>query len=149
MGIYSVRKKAISILALSFFLCFALSSQAQNPRYALVIGNGNYSDWGKLKNPLNDATDIATALKDLGFQVKLLTDANRKQMNQGLNDFHDKLAQEPASEGFFGMQGTEFNQREKITLSQWRLTFSVRQTSKTRLRMLGNSSRYSTTRIIA
>lgn len=42
-------------------------------RTALVIGNGNYTD-GRLKNPVNDATDIATALKSMGFIVTLKKD---------------------------------------------------------------------------
>jgi len=78
---------------------------AEGPRYALVIGNGNYADFGKLANPVNDATDIAASLRDIGFKVVLLTDVNRRQMNLALNEFHDSLAQEPTSAGFFWYGG--------------------------------------------
>ncbi len=80
-------------------------SAQEGARYALVIGNGDYTDIGTLKNPVNDANDIAAALKQLGYQVSMLTNANRKQMNQGLNDFHDKLAQDPSAAGFFWYAG--------------------------------------------
>lgn len=36
---------------------------------ALVVGNENYADAGKLKNPGNDATDIAAKLTECGFTV--------------------------------------------------------------------------------
>ena len=35
-------------------------------KVALVMGNGAYQSIGKLKNPVNDATDIATALQAVG-----------------------------------------------------------------------------------
>ncbi len=37
-------------------------------RTALVVGNGAYQD-APLKNPANDARDVATKLRELGFQV--------------------------------------------------------------------------------
>jgi len=86
-------------------LALPLFSQAQGIRQALVIGNGNYADLGKLRNPVNDATDIAAALGRLGFKVTLITDAGRKGMNQALNDFHDTLAQDSGSDGFFWYAG--------------------------------------------
>jgi len=45
----------------------------------LIIGNGAYKE-GPLKNPVNDATDMAATLKGLGFQVILRTNAGRRQM---------------------------------------------------------------------
>lgn len=92
-----------SILVL-MMISVALSLAAQE-RFALVIGNGAYTSVSRLKNPVNDATDIAAALKRLGFKVTLLTNVSRREMNQGLNDFHDKLAQDPASAGFFWYAG--------------------------------------------
>ncbi len=46
-------------------------------RIALVIGNGDYQeDQDPLANPVNDAADIAVALRELGFEVILLKDLN-------------------------------------------------------------------------
>ena len=92
-----------SILAI-MLASLGLSLAAQE-RFALVIGNGAYTSVSPLKNPVNDATDIASALKRMGFKVTLLTDASRREMNQGLNDFHNRLAQDPASAGFFWYAG--------------------------------------------
>ena len=43
---------------------------ATEQRIALVIGNSAYSS-GPLKNPVNDATDMAATLQKLGFDVKV------------------------------------------------------------------------------
>lgn len=46
------------------------SPAAAERRIALVVGNSNY-DIGRLKNPVNDAADMATALGKLGCSVIL------------------------------------------------------------------------------
>jgi hypothetical protein len=40
------------------------------PRFALVIGNSDYGELGKLKNPVNDANDMAATLKRLGLSLR-------------------------------------------------------------------------------
>ena len=54
-------------------------------RVALVVANGNYLHAGSLKNPVNDAQLVASALKDAGFQI---VDANP---NLGIGPFRDAL----------------------------------------------------------
>ena len=76
-------------------LILAAPSQAALPqqrRVALVIGNGAYKA-APLKNPVNDATDMAAALKLLGFEVTLLTDADQQQMDRAVREFGLKLRQ--------------------------------------------------------
>ena len=59
------------LLSLSLLLFVpALSQAATEQRIALVIGNGAYES-GRLKNTINDATDIAAALKKAGFTITL------------------------------------------------------------------------------
>jgi hypothetical protein len=62
-------------------------------RTALVIGNGNYGAEGSLKNPPNDATDIAQALRGLGFGVKLLQNSNKRQIAEAIEQFNRELYQ--------------------------------------------------------
>jgi len=65
-------------------------------RYALVIGNSNYSkDIGILKNPLNDATDVATELRKSDFDVQLITNATYVQMREAMRKFQEKLTAGP------------------------------------------------------
>src|SRR5690606_897723 len=61
-------------------------------RYALVIGVSNYNkSIGVLKNPVNDATDIARELEDSHFDVTLLTNATYGQIRAALMRFKEKL----------------------------------------------------------
>ena len=63
------------ILFLLIILNPSLLPAATEQRIALVIGNSAYSS-GPLKNPVNDATDMAAALKRAGFTVTLKKNAN-------------------------------------------------------------------------
>lgn len=61
-------------------------------RFALVIGNSNYSQKiGLLRNPVNDATDVAGELKASNFDVVLLTNATYGQIRAALLKFKDKI----------------------------------------------------------
>ncbi|MEO5979512.1 MAG: caspase family protein [Chryseolinea sp.] len=72
------------------------ASYKDEKRYALVIGNSNYSkDIGILKNPLNDATDVATELRKSDFDVQLLTNATYVQMREAMRKFQEKLTDGP------------------------------------------------------
>ncbi|MEN8217881.1 MAG: caspase family protein [Pseudomonadota bacterium] len=62
-------------------------------RLALLIGNDNYDEnanklkLGALDNPVNDARDMAKALKGLGYQVILRTNVNKTAFNRAVRDF--------------------------------------------------------------
>jgi formylglycine-generating enzyme required for sulfatase activity len=82
-------------------------SAAAEPRVALVIGNGNYgSSFSRLPNPPNDAKLISKALKDAGFEVMTVLDADQKQMKKAFSDFGQKLANKgPDAVGLFYYAG--------------------------------------------
>ncbi|MFN3884596.1 MAG: caspase domain-containing protein [Rhodocyclaceae bacterium] len=76
---------------LLFALCLSLAAAtgwAKN--YALLIGNAAYS-MGPLDNPVNDATDFAKTLKEIGFETRVITDQNQEAMMQAIRDFGEKL----------------------------------------------------------
>lgn len=61
-------------------------------RYALVIGNSAYPKTiGVLKNPLNDATELAKELQKSNFEVQLLTNATYGQMRAAMLKFKEKI----------------------------------------------------------
>jgi len=62
-------------------------------RLALVIGNASYAE-SPLKNPLNDAADMAAVLEELGFDVILRTDADRREMARAIREFGRRLKQD-------------------------------------------------------
>src|SRR5579871_5606449 len=57
-------------------------------RVALVVGYSAYTANSlSLPNPLNDAQDVTSALKGLGFEVITVTDATKRQMDFALQQF--------------------------------------------------------------
>ncbi|MBS0243558.1 MAG: caspase family protein, partial [Proteobacteria bacterium] len=67
-------------------------AEAAERRVALVVGIGAYQQTAALPNPVNDASDISAALKRTGFEVILATDTDKRQLDQAVHAFADKLA---------------------------------------------------------
>jgi len=88
----SARLLPLVCLALLLLLQSAFAASQQERRVALIIGNSAYKD-APLKNPVNDARDMAAALKKLGFEATLLTDATMQQMESAVREFGLKLRQ--------------------------------------------------------
>jgi len=71
----------------------------------LVVGNAGYEGDAALKNPVNDATDVAAALKAAGWQVSLVTDADRRGMNNAIDAWGEQLNNNPDSSALFYYAG--------------------------------------------
>ena len=80
---------AILVLFASFFVAGSANAAASD-RYALVIGNASYKE-GPLKNPANDAEDMAAVLGRLGFDVVKLVDADLRRMEDAVMEFGRRL----------------------------------------------------------
>ena len=65
-------------------------AQQTEQRVALVIGNASYKD-SPLRNPVNDAKDIAETLKGLGFKVILRINSDRRQMIEAVREFGSSI----------------------------------------------------------
>jgi formylglycine-generating enzyme required for sulfatase activity len=65
-------------------------------RIALVIGNGAYRHAQSLENPKNDATDVSSSLRELGFEViggdQNGVNLNQRQMELLMREFGERLA---------------------------------------------------------
>jgi uncharacterized caspase-like protein len=78
------------LFILALFYPFA-SQAATEQRIALVIGNSAYSS-GPLKNPVNDAADMAAMLKKIGFTVVTLKqNAKLQEMDESIREFGRQL----------------------------------------------------------
>lgn len=64
---------------------------AADARLALIIGNGAYSDVAPLPNPSNDAALMAASLRNVGFDVTLVTDAAQDDLIRAISDFGRRL----------------------------------------------------------
>jgi len=76
----------LRVLLLSLLCSPALAAE----RSALVIGNASY-EVGALRNPVNDANDVADSLRSIGFDVVLATNVSREGMLHNLAEFRKKL----------------------------------------------------------
>jgi len=75
-------------------------------RTALVIGNSAYSS-GPLKNPVNDATDMAATLKRLGFNVILRKNATQQDMEDAIRELGDRLKKGGVGLFFYAGHGVQ------------------------------------------
>ena len=99
-----MRIRPIFVILMLLFLSVAIYGQ-DGPRIALVIGNGDYQDLGRLTNPANDARDIAAALRQVGFTVDLRIDADLETMEIAVVEFGRRLASNRGAIGFFYFAG--------------------------------------------
>ena len=92
---------------LYFFLFLSLVAMVYGQeKYALVIGNSHYTNFGTLQNPVNDASDMADVLTSLGFKVELLKDATLTQMENSAIGLKNRLSEAGNdSIGFFYYAG--------------------------------------------
>ncbi len=76
-------------------------------RVALVIGNSNLQSTSPLTNPLNDAADVAAALKRLGFTVIEGRDLDKLRMDQTIRQFARDLAGADVGVMFYAGHGLQ------------------------------------------
>ena len=76
-------------------------------RVALVVGNSAYQHTTPLANPLNDARDMAAALKAVGFDVVEALDADKRKLDGAMRAFTDKLASADVALFFYAGHGLQ------------------------------------------
>ena len=80
------------LLTLFFSVASVAPSFAAGERYALVIGNAKYPDAeAPLKEPINDARDIAEELKRDGFNVDIGENLTGEQMRRAFERLYGKI----------------------------------------------------------
>ncbi|MGA7804567.1 caspase family protein, partial [Bradyrhizobium sp.] len=84
--------RLILLLALLFAAASTGSSSAAADRYALVIGNAKYPDAdAPLKEPVNDAQDVADELKRDGFAVDMGVNLTGDAMRHAFDKLYNKI----------------------------------------------------------
>jgi uncharacterized caspase-like protein len=87
----SYLKILLRIVSISLLLGLSSNNAAiASQRIALVIGNSAYED-GRLKNPVNDAADIAQSLSNKGFDVTRILNADKRQLKDAINQFTGRI----------------------------------------------------------
>ena len=86
-----------------------LPSIVNQKRIALVIGNSDYINAGRLSNPINDARGMAKALSSLGFKVLKHEDLGQSDMKRVIDEFGSMLGQYDVSLVFYAGHGIQVN----------------------------------------
>jgi formylglycine-generating enzyme required for sulfatase activity len=84
----------------------AASPAFSEKRVALVIGNSAYVN-SPLRNPLNDAADMAARLRSLGFEVVLRSNLSTRQIGGTLREFRSKLSPGAVALVFYAGHGLQ------------------------------------------
>src|SRR5882762_5134278 len=108
-------KLLISVLTLASSLLFvSLSSDPALAvrRVALVIGNSLYKNPSLvLPNPKNDAEDIASTLRSLGFEVVMATDADKRGLDQAMQQFARRVTDADSALFFYAGHAMQYQGR--------------------------------------
>jgi uncharacterized caspase-like protein len=88
-----------------------LARMRAEKRVALVIGNGEYRNFPRLDNPVNDAKGVADALKVAGFNVIFKTDATRADMMAAIDEFAVALSKADVGLFYFAGHATQVDWR--------------------------------------
>jgi uncharacterized caspase-like protein len=86
-----------------------VDTMASGPsRIALVIGNGHYPDANApLSQPINDARALATTLRRDGFDVDMVEDATRDDMDRAVERLKSRLKPDSVVLLFYGGYGIQ------------------------------------------
>ncbi len=74
---------------------------AGRSRTALVIGNADYTISTPLRNAVNDARDVAAALREKNFDVTYLENAGQQQMESAIREFGRTLRRDRGDALFY------------------------------------------------
>jgi hypothetical protein len=91
-------------------LLLVLPASAEK-RVALVVGNSAYKDVPSLPNPVNDANDIASALKASGFDVVLGIDVDKRDFDSRIRSFTQLLETADVAVLFYAGHGLQVGGR--------------------------------------
>src|SRR5712672_3547019 len=81
---------------------------SQPSRLALVIGNGHYPDASEpLGQPINDARALTATLRGNGFDVDVVEDASKDDMERAIDRLKSRIRRDSVVMLFFGGYGAQ------------------------------------------
>jgi hypothetical protein len=100
------------LLSLIFSVAWTVPSSAAGDRFALVIGNAKYPDAdAPLKEPINDARQMADELKRDGFAVEIGENLTGDNMRRAFDRLYNKLRPGSVALIFFSGFGISSNRQ--------------------------------------
>jgi hypothetical protein len=100
--------RLVLLVTLIFSVASMTPSFAAGDRFALVIGNAKYPDAeSPLKEPINDARDVADELKRDGFSVEIGVDMTAEAMRRAFDKLYGKIKPGSVALIFFSGYGVQ------------------------------------------
>jgi uncharacterized caspase-like protein len=113
--------RVVLILGLLVAALLPASGARAERRVALVVGNSAYANATVLRNPRNDASDLADALKRLGFEVLLGLDLDQAKFAGTIEQFARMLDQADVGMFFYAGHGLQLNEKNYLVSTNARL----------------------------
>ena len=114
-----MRHRIAALFAVSAF--FLVQPAHAEKRVALVIGNSAYQHTAELKNPRNDAADMAASLKRLDFEVLEGMDLDKRGMERLIRQFGLRLSGADLALFFYAGHGVQLSGQNYLLPTDARL----------------------------
>src|SRR6266478_4268331 len=98
----------------ALMLANVVSAAQADRRVALVVGNSAYASTASLRNPRNDASDMAETLKKLGFEVELGLDLDQQNFAVAIEKFARVLDGADVGLFFYAGHGLQLNDKNYL-----------------------------------
>ena len=108
-----LRVAMLSTLAVAATVAQAYDIVSGEIRTALVIGNATYRN-APLRNPVNDAQAVASALRGLGFEVILRENATQRETLDAFREFAFKAAKSQVRLLYYAGHGAQIKGRNYL-----------------------------------
>ena len=103
-----MKRSLLISLGCLFLIIFLNDYAICTTRTALVIGNSDYKS-SPLKNPENDAKDMAKTLRGLGFEVVERTNADKREMVAAMDEFYQHLKRSEVGLFYYAGHGMQIS----------------------------------------
>jgi len=123
--------RVVILFGLMVAMLLGIADAKAEKRVALVIGNATYVNTPALRNPRNDATDMAAVLKGLGFDVILGLDLDQQQFAATVDRFARQLDDADVALFFYAGHGLQINGKNYLVSVNARLTSEFLMSSET------------------
>lgn len=124
-----LRRFLILFVSLIAAAIFGAEAKAER-RVALVIGNSDYAHAGTLRNPRNDANDMAETLTRLGFEVTLGLDLDQQKFAKTIDRFARQLDDAQVALLFYAGHGLQVSEKNYLVSTNARLDSEFLVTSE-------------------
>jgi len=101
------------VITTALLILLPVTNIIATTRTALVIGNSTYLS-APLKNPINDANDIAAVLKEYGFSVDLILNGSKRAMKNAVRVFGNRLKDGGVGLFYYAGHGVQLNGRNYL-----------------------------------